>query len=144
MNPVENKINDVERDCYVEGDSFEYDSDSSSNSRIIIEEELPYDHGSNCLHIITLGGETYMAQLWIENKKFQIRVVTDSNSNAEPPGILAKAEINLELKPGWSQVMFSVEEQNSALKNHLAFRVCKCLIRYDVFWLSFNLGCRSN
>ena len=64
-----------------------------------------------------------MAQLWIENKRFQVRVVTDSNSNKEAPGILAKSEINLELKSDWNQVMFSVEEQNSALKNHLAFKV---------------------
>ena len=42
-----------------------------------------------------------MVQLWIENKIFQIRIVSEKEN--ESPGILAKTEVNVELKSDWNQ-----------------------------------------
>ena len=81
-------LNDLfQPDAHIESDTYEYDSDSSSHSRVIIhDDELTF--GSNSLHILTVGGEQYMVQLWIENKIFQIRIVSEKEH--ESPGILAK------------------------------------------------------
>ena len=82
-------LNDLsfQPDAHIESDTYDYDSDSSSHSRVIIhDDELTF--GSNSLHILTVGGEQYMVQLWIENKIFQIRIVSEKEH--ESPGILAK------------------------------------------------------
>ena len=106
----------------VEEKEEEIDSDSreSQNSSriglVILQEEIYDVNFMNGTHVVTFGGDIYMIQLWIENNLFQVRIVTDGN-DGQPPGILAKNEIDLKLHTGtWDHFMFICEETKAALK----------------------------
>ena len=57
-----------------------------------------------------------MVQLWIENKIFQIRIVSEKEN--ESPGILAKTEVNVELKSDWNQARVYILHKIAKLPRH--------------------------
>ena len=108
------------KDVEKEQEDYETDSRESLNSSrvglVILQEEIYDVNFMNGTHVVTFGGDIYMIQLWLENNLFQVRIVTDGN-DGQPPGILAKNEIELKLNTStWDHFMFICEETKAALK----------------------------
>ena len=63
-----------------EPDEFENDSRESLNSSklglVILQEEIYDINIMKGTHVVSFGGDQYMIQLWIDNKKFQVRLIS--------------------------------------------------------------------
>ena len=71
-----------------EPDEFENESRESLNSSklglVILQEEIYDINIMKGTHVVSFGGDQYMIQLWMDNKKFQVCFMKNGLFTAEP------------------------------------------------------------